>query len=120
MSRFFDLVSKPARDLGTTNAPGRNAGRAGAALKLIRLDSNENPFGPSARAIDSMRAAISRRIFILTNDCSQLRRELATHHEVAPEQVLVTAGSTALLSLLCQTLLAPGLNAVTSEDDRSK
>ena len=31
------------------------------------------------------------------------------------EQVLVTAGSTALLGLLCQTMLAPGLNAVTSE-----
>jgi histidinol-phosphate aminotransferase len=29
--------------------------------------------------------------------------------------VLVTAGSTALLSLLCQTLVGPGLNAVTSE-----
>jgi histidinol-phosphate aminotransferase len=29
--------------------------------------------------------------------------------------VLVTAGSTALLAILCQTLLAPGLNAVTSE-----
>jgi len=29
--------------------------------------------------------------------------------------VLVTAGSTALLSLLCQTMLAPGRNAVTSE-----
>lgn len=28
---------------------------------------------------------------------------------------MVTAGSTGLLSLLCQTLLAPGLNAVTSE-----
>jgi histidinol-phosphate aminotransferase len=31
------------------------------------------------------------------------------------EQVLATAGSTALLGLLCQTLLEPGLNAVTSE-----
>jgi histidinol-phosphate aminotransferase len=29
--------------------------------------------------------------------------------------VLITAGSTALLSLLCQTFLVPGLNAVTSE-----
>jgi histidinol-phosphate aminotransferase len=34
---------------------------------------------------------------------------------VTPQQVLVTAGSTALLSLLCHTMLAPGLNAVTSE-----
>jgi len=62
-----------------------------------------------------MRAAISAANLYPDDDCSQLRRELATHHEVAPEQVLVTAGSTALLSLLCQTLLAPGLNAVTSE-----
>lgn len=49
------------------------------------------------------------------DDCAQLRRKLAIHHAVPPEQLLVTAGSTALLSLLCQTLLAPGLNAVTSE-----
>jgi histidinol-phosphate aminotransferase len=31
------------------------------------------------------------------------------------EQVLVTAGSTEMLSLLCHTMLAPGMNAITSE-----
>ncbi len=45
----------------------------------------------------------------------ELRGKLAAHHSVPPEQVLVTAGSTALLGLLCQTMLGPGLNAVTSE-----
>jgi len=49
------------------------------------------------------------------DDCTRLRRRLAEFHSVAPEQVLVTAGSTGILSLLCQTMLAPGLNAVTSE-----
>jgi len=49
------------------------------------------------------------------DDCTELRRSLAAHHEMPFEQVLVTAGSTGLLSLLCQSLLAPGLNAVTSE-----
>lgn len=49
------------------------------------------------------------------NDCSELRRRLAAHHELPTEQVLVTAGSSALLGLLCHTMLAPGLNAVTSE-----
>jgi histidinol-phosphate aminotransferase len=115
MSRFFDLVSKPARDLGTTNAPGRTPAALELRSRLIKLDSNENPFGPSARAIDAMRAALSAVNFYPDDDCSQLRRALATHHELPAEQVLVTAGSTALLSLLCQTLLAPGLNAVTSE-----
>jgi histidinol-phosphate aminotransferase len=34
---------------------------------------------------------------------------------VKPEQVLVTLGAAGMLSLLCQALLTPGLNAVTSE-----
>jgi histidinol-phosphate aminotransferase len=114
MSRFFDLVSKPARDLGATIAAGRTPAALELRSRLIKLDSNENPFGPSAHAIDAMRGAVSTANFYPDDDCSQIRRKVAAHHEVQPEQVLVTAGSTAMLSLLCQTLLAPGLNAVTS------
>jgi histidinol-phosphate aminotransferase len=62
-----------------------------------------------------MRSALGASNSYPDDDCSALRRKLATHHGLPPEQVLVTAGSTALLSLLCQTLLTPGLNAVTSE-----
>jgi histidinol-phosphate aminotransferase len=49
------------------------------------------------------------------DDCGALRRKLAAHHGLPAEQVMVTAGSTALLSLLCQTLLTPANNAVTSQ-----
>jgi len=117
MSRFFDLVSTPARNMGatTTPAPSPTPAAIERRSQLIKLDSNENPFGPSARAIDAMRTALGAANLYPDDDCSQLRAKLATHHELSPEQVLVTAGSTALLSLLCQTLLAPGLNAVTSE-----
>jgi len=115
MSRFFDLVSKPARDMGTTNAAGTTPAALERRAHLIKLDSNESPFGPSERAIDAMRGALSAVNSYPDDDCGQLRRKLATHHGLPPEQVLVTAGSTALLSLLCQTLLAPSLNAVTSE-----
>jgi histidinol-phosphate aminotransferase len=115
MSRFFDIVSKPARNLGTLNAPGPTPAALERRSHLIKLDSNENPFGPSARAVDAMRGVLNAANFYPDDDCSQLRQRLATHHELPPELVLVTAGSTALLSLLCQTLLAPGLNAVTSE-----
>jgi len=115
MSRFFDIVSKPARDMGTMNARSTTPAALERRSRLIKLDSNENPFGPSARAVDAMRGMLNAANFYPDDDCSQLRQKLATHHELPPEQVLVTAGSTALLSLLCQTLLAPGLNAVTSE-----
>jgi histidinol-phosphate aminotransferase len=114
MSRLIDLVSKPARDMGTANtAPTPAAMERG--VRLIKLDSNENPFGPSPLAIDAMRKAIATANFYPDDDCSQLRWKLGTRHGLPPEQVLVGAGSTELISLLCQTLLAPGLNAVTSE-----
>jgi histidinol-phosphate aminotransferase len=115
MSRFFDLVSKPARDMGSTNAPSAAPATKERPQQLIKLDSNESPFGPSARVLDAMRRALNTSNFYPDDDCSQLRRKLAAHHELPAEQVLVTAGSTALLGLLCQTLLTPGLNAVTSE-----
>jgi histidinol-phosphate aminotransferase len=116
MSRFFDLVSKPARDMGSTNAPSAApATKERPPQQLIKLDSNESPFGPSARVLEAMRRALNTSNFYPDDDCSQLRRKLAAHHALPTEQVLVTAGSTALLGLLCQTLLTPGLNAVTSE-----
>ena len=115
MSRFFDLVSKPARDLGITNAPSSRVTARERPSNLVKLDSNENPFGPSPRAVEAMRIVLNTSNSYPDDDCSVLRREVAAFHGLPPEQVMVTAGSTAMLSLLCQTLLAPGLNAVTSE-----
>ncbi len=115
MSRFFDVVSQPARNLGRMNRPGTTPAALQRRSQLIKLDSNENPFGPSARAVDAMRSALATANSYPDDDCSPLRQKLATHHGLPLEQVLVTAGSTGLLSLLSQTLLAHGLNAVTSE-----
>jgi len=115
MSRFFDLISKTARDLGATKVHNTTQAALERRSRLIRLDSNENPYGPSARAVDAMKNALGTANCYPDDDCSPLRLKLAAHHGLPAEQVLVTAGSTAMLSLLCQTLLSPGLNAVTSE-----
>ena len=116
MSRFLDLVSKPARDMGSylSGLPPRHPSQ-GTPSKLIRLDSNENPLGPSLAAIVAMQSQLAGANFYPDDDCTELRRRLASHHDLAAEQVLITVGSTAMLSLLCQTMLGPGLNAVTSE-----
>jgi histidinol-phosphate aminotransferase len=116
MSLFFDLVSKPARDMGSylSGLPPRHPSE-GIPSNLIRLDSNENPLGPSPAAIVAMQSVLAASNSYPDDDCTELRRRLASHHDLAAEQVLVTVGSTAMLSLLCQTMLGPGLNAVTSE-----
>ncbi len=114
MSRFFDLVSKPVREMGelSTLAPATHVAKK---LRLISLDSNENPFGPSPKAIQAMQAALLSTHSYPDNNCLELRTRLAAQHGLPMEQVLVTAGSTGLIALLCQTLLSPGLNAIGSE-----
>src|SRR2546423_931123 len=106
MSRFFDLVSKPAREMGGY-LQGAPPSQSDAQPRLIKLDSNENPYGPSPAALHAMRLGLAKAHIYPDHDCSELRRKVAAHHGLPPEQVLVTAGSTALLGLLCQTLLAP-------------
>ena len=98
-----------------SSAPAATPASTKPPVELIKLDSNESPYGPSLRVVDAMRGAMNAANLYPDDDCSALRVKLAAHHGLPPEQVLVTAGSTGLLSLLCQTLLAPGLNAVTSE-----
>ncbi len=100
---------------GVLPAPRTQRPPVAAKPRLIRLDSNENPFGPSPRALQAMQKALAEAHRYPDDDCAELRRKLAARHELPAEQVMVTAGSTALLSLLCQTMLGPGRNAVTSE-----
>lgn len=116
MSRFSDLVSKPAREMSDCfPTPSPNQVSPAAQPDLIKLDSNENPFGPSPLAIEAMQSALAATQLYPDDDCTRLRSKLAACHAVSLEQVLVTAGSTEMLSLLCHTMLAPGLNAVTSQ-----
>jgi len=82
---------------------------------LIKLDSNENPFGPSPLAVAAMRAALAGCSSYPDDDASALRRKLAELHRVNTEQILVTGGLTEFLGMLARTFLGNGLNAVTSE-----
>ena len=108
MSRFFNVISNAARNLGAMNASSATPDVLERRSRLIKLDSNENPFGPSARAVDAMRKVLNAAKSYPDDDCSQLRHRLAEHHGLPADQVLVAAGSTALLSLLCRTLLTRG------------
>ncbi len=82
---------------------------------LIKLDSNENPFGPSPLAVKAMQTILADSSSYPDDEASTLRLKLAQLHGVSIEQVLVTGGLTEFLGMLARTFLANGLNAVTSE-----
>ena len=116
MSWFEDLVPEHVRALGayTPGKPLRQAERE-SGVRMIKMASNENPFGPSPKALAAMRTAMAQVHLYPDNDVSQLRLRLAELHGVRPEQTVVDNGSTALLGVISRTLLRPGLNAITSE-----
>src|SRR5215472_3022522 len=114
MSRFLELVTKPVRELGCY-APAPQGSCSLQDRGLIRLDSNENPLGPSPRALEAVERTLAGSHLYPDNECAALSSKLSCIHEISADHVLVTVGSTGMLTLLCQTLLAPGLNAVTSE-----
>src|SRR3954468_2655762 len=109
------LIPEHLRKLGpyTPGKPVKQAERE-SGVRCIKLASNENPYGPSPKAIEAMRRVASETNFYPDNDATELRVRLAEKNQLTPDQVLVTDGSTALLDLVARTLLGPSLNAVTS------
>lgn len=116
MGKFAEMVPERVRALASY-VPGKPIQQAEAefGVKMIKLGSNENPFGPSPLALRAMESASKSVNLYPDNDMVALRERLAVHHGVSPNQLIVTAGSTNLLDIVARTLLAPGLNAVTSE-----
>lgn len=116
MTDFGKLVPEWVHTL-TTYKPGKPLRQAEmeSGVRCIKMASNENPFGPSPLAIEAIKAATSEVNYYPDNGVTELTARLAELHEVAPENILVTAGSTGFLDIMARTLLGPGLNAVTSK-----
>jgi len=116
MSDYSQFVPEYVRSLsGYTPGKSLRQAQQESHVNCIKMASNENPFGPSPKAVKAMQAVLGESNFYPDNDAIELRQKLAERHNVQPEQIVPTAGSTALLGIIARTLLSPGLNAVTSE-----
>jgi len=81
----------------------------------VKLASNENPIGPSPRAVAAIRAALVEMNRYPDGGSFALRDKIAARHQVAPEQIFVGSGSCEIINLLAFLFLRPGLNSVSSE-----
>ena len=97
--------------------PGKPLRKAQAesGVSMIKLASNENPFGPSPMALEAIRSAAAEVNLYPDNDASELRHALAARHQLSEEQIFIADGSLGILDVLARTLLVPGTNCVSSE-----
>jgi histidinol-phosphate aminotransferase len=80
--------------------------------EAVKLASNENPFGPSPRAVAALRQAAAGVHRYPDGACFELRRALSQRLGVAPEQLVFGCGADEMLELLAKCLLGPGDEAV--------
>ncbi|MCS6946341.1 MAG: histidinol-phosphate transaminase, partial [Steroidobacteraceae bacterium] len=82
---------------------------------IVKLASNENPLGPSPRALLALQRELENVALYPDGSGHALKQALAAHLGLTPEQLLLGNGSNDVLVLLAEAYLAPGRNAVYSQ-----
>ena len=78
--------------------------------RVVKLASNENPYGPSPRAIDALHRVDLQRY--PDPRAFELRRALARHHELPMGEIAVGSGSNELIDMISRVFASPGDHAV--------
>jgi histidinol-phosphate aminotransferase len=119
MSSIWDLANPQFRDLPVYE-PGKpieeTARELGAdADAILKLASNENPLGPSPKALAAMRAALDAAHLYPDGGGFYLREALAKKLGVSREHLILGAGSNEIIEFLGHAFLDRGDEIVTSE-----
>ncbi len=81
--------------------------------RVVKLASNEGPYGPFPSAREALERAAEELNRYPDGGVYLLRRALAERHGVRFEEVTVCAGADAVIGYVCQATLDPGDEAVT-------
>ena len=97
--------------------PGRPVEEVEQELKItaVKLASNENPLGPSPKAMEAARRALGEANWYPDGGSKKLRQVLAERFGAKPEEVFVGLGSSEVIDLASRVLLGPGSEGITSE-----
>ncbi|MFN3592513.1 MAG: pyridoxal phosphate-dependent aminotransferase, partial [Thermaurantiacus sp.] len=76
------------------------AARGGGMAEPLKLSANENPWGPSPAAIETIRAHAHGVLRYPDGGASELRRRLGFLHDIDPDRIVCGTGSDELLQLL--------------------
>ena len=94
-------VQEVERELGLTNT--------------VKMASNENPFGPSPKAIEAAKNFLSNIHIYPEGGGFYLCQALARHYGVQQDRVILGNGSVELIEIAAKALLVPGTNVVISQ-----
>jgi len=82
---------------------------------VYKLASNENPLGPSPKALDAIRDSLSRVNRYPDAHAFYLKEKLARKLGVTPENIIPGNGSDEIIQLIAQTFLLPGEEVIMGD-----
>src|SRR5665213_4011370 len=85
------------------------------ADSIIKVASNENPFGPSPLALAAMQKAIAGVNLYPDGNAFYLKQKLAAKLGVEPTNLILGNGSNEIIEFVSHALLAPGDDVVVSQ-----
>jgi histidinol-phosphate aminotransferase len=82
---------------------------------IIKVASNENPFGPSPLAVAAMQKALTSLHLYPDGNAFYLKQKLAAKLGVEPANLVLGNGSNEIIEFVSHALLAPGTDIVVSQ-----
>lgn len=79
---------------------------------IDKLASNENPFGPSPKALQAILEASQEMHLYPDGSCSEIKASVARLHNLETDNFIFGNGSNEIIELLGHAFLSPGLNVV--------
>jgi histidinol-phosphate aminotransferase len=119
MTSTWELANARLRDLAVYE-PGKPIEETARALgvepgAIVKLASNENPLGPSPKAIQAMRAATENAHLYPDGGGFYLRKAIAAKLGLVPENIILGNGSNEVIEFLGHAFLDLDDDVVTSK-----
>lgn len=110
-----DSLVRPHIRLLTPYTPGEQP----EERPLIKLNTNENPYGPSPKVLNAVRNAVGEQLRLYPSPTAEsLRRKLASLHGLSINQIIVGNGSDELLALATRAFVKPVAKKTQKYSDR--
>jgi histidinol-phosphate aminotransferase len=116
--RFTELLAATAAAAFVRPVPsfGAKSATASTIHGVVRLSANENPYGPSPKAVQAMQDAFVLACRYPDEQNDLLIAKLAKMNRVAPEQILLGDGSSEILKLCAETFTGSNRGSLVSAD----
>lgn len=83
--------------------------------EVIKIASNENPYGCSPKAKEAMIAAFDELAYYPDGNTTVLKEALAKFYNISTDKLLLGCGSDEIVGVIAQVFLNPGEEILTSE-----